>query len=548
MKKNVTEVLIMSKILYVFSLITCILYLQVGLYTYKLNPKSKICKLFFLLNILLSIWSFAFSFEYLAESSFDISFWYKLSSVGWCSFASITLYLVLNLTKNKFLNYFFVKFLVFLPAFVTMFINIFFIDPSVTASGFFPSIISILDFSYNFIYLLLSIILIYFWGKKSLKLKEKKQARLIFISSVVSFLLNLSVQTILPAFGIHTVHDSGQFYALVMVLGVCYAIKRYQFLRVPSSLITEELLTEIMDLTFIVDPDGNITNVNKKIKDILGYDSNILTNTSILDIIKEKSIENLLVDIDNLKNTIRFNKITIFSSYGESIPFSISVTPLIDSITKELLSILIVGHDMRIVENLQNEIKKHNLTSEKLKKSNEKIEHINNKLLETNTILKEKACRDGLTNLYNHQHINELLKVELIKASRSKGALSLMMLDIDFFKVVNDNFGHQIGDKVLVTLSNLINSKVDKLGISGRYGGEEFIILLPNLDLDKAYEIANDIRISISQLKFEIESLNITVSIGVCQYDFKETSNLLINRADNLLYKAKKNGRNRVEK
>ena len=185
-------------------------------------------------------------------------------------------------------------------------------------------------------------------------------------------------------------------------------------------------------------------------------------------------------------------------------------------------------------------------TQENLRKSKEEIEKINNELLKMNTILHGKSIRDGLTNLYNHQYIIESLELELNKANNLNSNLCLFMLDIDFFKGVNDNFGHQIGDKVLVTLSNLIELNVREIDLVGRYGGEEFLVILPEITLDDAYQIANKIRLSIQNFNFELINLNVTISIGLTQYN-SESAQVLINRADTLLYQAKNNGRNRIE-
>jgi diguanylate cyclase (GGDEF)-like protein len=120
------------------------------------------------------------------------------------------------------------------------------------------------------------------------------------------------------------------------------------------------------------------------------------------------------------------------------------------------------------------------------------------------------------------------------------------MLDIDFFKLVNDNYGHQIGDRVLIEVSNQIIKNVRNSDLVGRYGGEEFIVILPDIKSEDAYKLAERIRLSIQEYDFGVSGLKVTISIGLAQRN-TEDGKAIINRADNLLYQAKMKGRNRIE-
>jgi diguanylate cyclase (GGDEF)-like protein len=183
---------------------------------------------------------------------------------------------------------------------------------------------------------------------------------------------------------------------------------------------------------------------------------------------------------------------------------------------------------------------------ETLKQNNDNINKLNSELVMMNNILINKSIKDSLTNLYNHQYINEVLENLLLRTKQDKSNLCIMMLDIDYFKRVNDQFGHLAGDKVLVTICELISKNVRKEDFIGRYGGEEFLVILPGLRLEAAARVAEIIRRSIQSHDFGLNDQRITVSIGVAHYN-GETSNVLINRADMLLYQAKSKGRNRVE-
>lgn len=162
--------------------------------------------------------------------------------------------------------------------------------------------------------------------------------------------------------------------------------------------------------------------------------------------------------------------------------------------------------------------------------------------------LNDRSRVDGLTGLYLRRYFMERLHTEIQVAKRYKTDFYIMMLDIDFFKKVNDTYGHVIGDKVLIAISKILTAFVRPGDIVGRYGGEEFIILLPMVLKKQALEIAEKIRTNIQIYKF-IEndvSFSTTISIGITKYTETLNEDALISIADNALYQAKKEGRNKV--
>jgi diguanylate cyclase (GGDEF)-like protein len=167
------------------------------------------------------------------------------------------------------------------------------------------------------------------------------------------------------------------------------------------------------------------------------------------------------------------------------------------------------------------------------------------KLMDHEALL-HMAYRDGLTGLLNYRALEEMLKSEYDRAARYGTSFSLMMADIDYFKKVNDSFGHQIGDVVLRSLAERITGCVRKSDRVFRYGGEEFAILLPQTGIAKARKLAQRIRFLVEQTSF-IAGLSITVSIGISEYRDGISAFELVKQADRGLYLAKERGRNRVE-
>lgn len=165
--------------------------------------------------------------------------------------------------------------------------------------------------------------------------------------------------------------------------------------------------------------------------------------------------------------------------------------------------------------------------------------------------LKETAVTDGLTQLANHKHFSERLAVEVKRATRYNSSLSLMMIDIDFFKLINDKYGHLTGDKVLKDIAQIIKENVRESDIPARYGGDEFALILPETDIKQAYTVAEKLRKKVEEYIFTLEDVEdaakLTTSLGVAMLtpEMKQSTDL-IEKADQAMYRAKKDGRNKT--
>lgn len=180
-----------------------------------------------------------------------------------------------------------------------------------------------------------------------------------------------------------------------------------------------------------------------------------------------------------------------------------------------------------------------------------KIKKLQDELKRSNELLLELSNTDHLTGLFNRRYMMDALEKEVQRASRKNGNLSLIMMDIDHFKKINDTYGHQQGDIVLKNVACQLQKELRSYDSASRYGGEEFIAILPDSTLKEAVFVAERIRMSLQGFRFsgELSALKLTASLGVACFPAPGITTVdgLIKLVDDALYRAKNNGRNRVE-
>ena len=182
-----------------------------------------------------------------------------------------------------------------------------------------------------------------------------------------------------------------------------------------------------------------------------------------------------------------------------------------------------------------------------LKRGREEISAAHNSLIETNEVLHQLSITDSLTGLHNRKHIMDLFSQEMARSIRYGHSVAILMIDIDYFKKVNDTYGHQTGDRVVSQLAGSLMESARECDYVGRYGGEEFLIVLPHSNIESGAALAERIRHNISKLQIPAggNQISVTVSIGVSGYPIGGSDmESIIREADDALYKAKAGGRN----
>lgn len=215
----------------------------------------------------------------------------------------------------------------------------------------------------------------------------------------------------------------------------------------------------------------------------------------------------------------------------------LSITPLVDA-RKRYVGRVLVFRDITLLKKNETILKEVNA---QLNKQLDEIRFLRDQL-------HEQAIRDPLTNLFNRRYLEEQLSKELARAKREFYPLSLILMDIDQFKRVNDTCGHRVGDESLQALANILVTRIRQFDVACRYGGEEFVIIMPRMTVEKAYERAETIRHEFWEIEIPNldETVRPTLSFGVAAYPAHgNTIEDLLRSADVALYAAKSSGRNR---
>ncbi|WPD21801.1 MAG: diguanylate cyclase [Candidatus Electrothrix scaldis] len=267
-----------------------------------------------------------------------------------------------------------------------------------------------------------------------------------------------------------------------------------------------------------------------------------------IDLVNTNKEKSLIVQVDKKAKIIEKGRSTLYTAM-ESIVISLIVLLLVVVL---LLNQVVVKPVAKLTEHINNIRDTGDLSKRIESKRSDEIGHLTrqyNKMLgdlqRQQNELEEMAVTDGLTRLLNHRKIMEDLQREIERCSHHTPELAVMMLDLDFFKRINDTYGHKAGDEILVAVAQALRASVGMMDIIGRYGGEEFLVILPGQGRETAQETGEKIRRNVAKLTWPYEGLQVTVSGGISIFPDEEPEELLL-QADKRLYQAKEQGRNQI--
>ena len=296
------------------------------------------------------------------------------------------------------------------------------------------------------------------------------------------------------------------------------------------------------DVIWTISPDGRITYVSPSVEHTRGYTPHEAMHQSIDQILTPDSVAINLKYLMELQSDLTAKRAP--KSFRGEMEYRCK-----DGSTYwcDVMATPILAEDGSLIELLgvSRDISEHKRYQGELKKAKESTEALNRALEAANQRLNRMATTDTLTKLWNRRFIEDRLAHEISMAGRYGHPVSLLMFDIDHFKVVNDTYGHVAGDRVLVALSDLTRRLIRATDYPCRWGGEEFMILMPNTTSTETMSVAEKLRQSIAQLHIP-EVGTVTASFGAATYRPNESIDDWINRADTALYEAKHGGRNTV--
>ena len=292
------------------------------------------------------------------------------------------------------------------------------------------------------------------------------------------------------------------------------------------------LVENMCDGVLVLDERNRILDMNPAMEDLLENKVSSCVGRNASDVFVE-----WMEEIDFLEKAIE-TRVELRAGRDPSRYLDLSVTPLYDR-DHSLNGRLMVFRDIT-----------------KLKQVEKRLRYVNDRqqsqLIEIGLLqskLREQAIRDPLTNLFNRRYLEETLDHEIARAAREGYSIGIMMLDLDHFKKVNDTYGHEAGDRVLQAIAATLSKEVRRGDFACRYGGEEFVVVLPNIDHVVAYERAEKLRNTLNSLyiPYGIYSLTTTISMGIaCYPTHGQTREAILRAADKAMYAAKQAGRDHI--
>ena len=317
------------------------------------------------------------------------------------------------------------------------------------------------------------------------------------------------------------------------------------------------ILEVIPEPFFILDREGDFLKANPRGAELLGYPQEALQGKVLMDVVSFEDFNRVREGLEEMAQgkEARF-RAQMISRFGERIPvefFGVLREGALFVVLRDMSERMEIEEELeRSRKEFAEKIRERDLYAREL----QVIRDLYKGKLKEIEIMKEEALRlsytDDLTGIYNHRFFVEQLTREVERHRRYSTPLSLLMIDIDYFKHYNDGNGHLAGDQVLRVIARLIERGVRQTDIVARYGGEEFAAILTNTGTNGAFDIAERVRRNVADTRFPNESAQpnkyLTVSVGVATISSSlSTLTDLIREADHALYQAKKTGRNRTE-
>lgn len=496
----------------------------------SVDSRNRLNRLYSIFTLAVAYWSIFKILQITADTASSAGIFYKFSSFGWTLLPSIYFNFVVEFTKSqhRIIRKVISPLLVILGitfAILTITTDLMLQDMILERWGYshIPGKVYKVGFTpYFIISFIWGLILLFMYGRKNLSRLEKIKTYYLLIGVSVPLLGGVVTNMILPALGIH-VFELALTLTSVNVAIIGYAMYKYRLLNITFEYAASTIINTMGDVLIVLDRELKINLVNPAAIQLFGYSAQELIKNNIKNfLLKDYFVSDLLKSLE--KEGFVKLEIEFIDAKRNSIVTDTSISTLKDE-SGDTVGYVLVSKDIRERKRLISEI-------ERAKKE-----------------LEELAVTDPLTGLYNRRYLMFRLKEEFLRSTRYNKPFSLIILDLDKFKDINDTFGHEEGDELLRYISNKLKNAVRATDIVARFGGDEFVILLPESNKTEAISLADRIRNNSFKENLPYKYRIVSGSFGVATYrpDKPLSSEIdLLKLADSALYRSKRLGRDRV--
>jgi len=546
-------------VLYILCGIT---YAIIGICTLLNDSKNKLNKMFFVMCINYAAWAFIFALMNHSPDAKAANTFFVYSTFSWSIGNCLLLQFILILTgKDGLFNKVYKYFIFYSPALFSTFLYYF--QPQTTEDFVKTSLGWVVLMAkyrgfiwtnfYNVYYISYMIGVVYFlytWWKNSEVTREKKQAKLILITVIITMITGGITDIILPALDIIIIPSVGIILVIIPITAIWYSIKRYKLMDLNPENFAFDVLKIMNEGLVIINHEGIIKDINNGALNLLGYEKYQLVDKLASTLFSKTA------DLSKLKACNSFET-EIMKSNNDKLPILLSCSILEDE-WGEALGLVGIFQDLsetkmaqkKLIDSYdQLEIKVQNRTCE-LRKANKELEHEICIRIDMEEKIKYLAYYDHLTGLPNKRLFNDRLSQCILEVIRKEKTLGVLFIDLDSFKNVNDTMGHAKGDELLKMISKRLINTIRESDTVCRVGGDEFLILVKDLECEHYIEKVAEKILDIFKKPFSIDKhdLIITTSIGGAIYpiDGKDVETLIKN-ADIAMYKAKEEGKNKFK-
>lgn len=481
--------------------------------------KSPLVRAFLLFAFGTMVWNAAYSLISLSAYKETVRAVYKISSIAWGANPSIAMYYAYRLFCHYDSRPYspLLGALIFLPLpFIWLGVfsgKLLAVDFARSESGW----LEVMDPSFwgNYLFLAVLCIGMGFFAVIGLRLSlhsRSNRARLqgVLITAPISVMIVLVIlfHIVLPMSGKQTVPPTIQLLLGLWIVVISVVLQRYPVLSLSPKIAADVIVNSMSDMCFLVDNAGGVLSANPSVRELLGRDADDLVGRPACDLFPSEICVSLTESVARTGGR-RSVEAALRAADGSALPCVVSINAIRDSL-QDPVGFVLIAHEIREEKRL-----------------------------------KQLSETDGMTGVYNRRKMETLIAGALAEPRRKHWTFCVVMLDIDLFKSINDRFGHDSGDKVIIDLCSIVRRSIRGNDEFARWGGEEFLILCRDTEKAEAALLSDRIRVRLERHRF-CHGSTVTASFGVAQAVEGDTVESLVKRADQALYRAKDEGRNRV--